>query len=290
MNLAKIDTAKTFLIGPVLDADGVAVTGLSATALKVIKNGTPGDPNGSTTMTHSFTGHYVVAANAADISALGEVEFAINSTTNAASPVKFQVVTANVYDTFSSTDTFDVNVTSQANIDFGALQKTSLNAATPAVTVSDKTGFSLSATGADLILKSSTFIQAIVAAINELATYGLTAINTLLVTTGIKTATTAAPTDMALDSTVAKEATLTTVAGYLDTEIADILLDTGTTIPGTITALAATLKEVNQSLNGAVVEIDRANSTFKVYDTDGVTLLFTITKTTAGNVDTLTRS
>lgn len=56
------------------------------------------------------------------------------------------------------------------------------------VTVSDKTGFSLSATGADLILKSSTFVQAIVAAINELATYGLTALNTLLVTTGIKAA------------------------------------------------------------------------------------------------------
>ncbi len=56
------------------------------------------------------------------------------------------------------------------------------------VTVGDKTGFSLSATGADLILKSSTFIQAIVAAINEFATYGLTALNTLLVTTGIKAA------------------------------------------------------------------------------------------------------
>ncbi len=54
------------------------------------------------------------------------------------------------------------------------------------VAVSDKTGFSLSNTGADLILKSSTFIQAIVAAINEFATYGLTALNTLLVTTGIK--------------------------------------------------------------------------------------------------------
>lgn len=40
-----------------------------------------------------------------------------------------------------------VNVVSQANIDFGALQKGSLNAATPAVTVSDKTGFSLSAVG-----------------------------------------------------------------------------------------------------------------------------------------------
>jgi hypothetical protein len=47
-------------------------------------------------------------------------------------------------------------------------------------------GVALSATGADLILKTSTFIQAIVAAINEFATYGLTALNTLLVTTGIK--------------------------------------------------------------------------------------------------------
>ena len=54
------------------------------------------------------------------------------------------------------------------------------------IACSDKTGFSLAATGADLILKSSTFIQAIVAAVNEFATYGLTAINTLLVTTGIK--------------------------------------------------------------------------------------------------------
>src|SRR3990172_4659277 len=76
------------------------------------------------------------------------------------------------------------------------------------VAAASKTGFSLSATGADLILQSSTFIQAIVAAINGLATYGLTAINTLLVTTGIKTATTAAPTDMALNSTVAKDATV----------------------------------------------------------------------------------
>lgn len=54
--------------------------------------------------------------------------------------------------------------------------------------ITTKTGFSLASTGADLILKSSTFIQAIVAAVNEFATYGLTALNTLLVTTGIKTA------------------------------------------------------------------------------------------------------
>jgi len=40
-----------------------------------------------------------------------------------------------------------VNVVSEDNIDFGALKKTSLNNATPSVTVSDKTGFSLSTAG-----------------------------------------------------------------------------------------------------------------------------------------------
>lgn len=44
------------------------------------------------------------------------------------------------------TDT-GVNVVSEDNIDFRALKKTSLDAATPSVTVSDKTGFSLSTAG-----------------------------------------------------------------------------------------------------------------------------------------------
>lgn len=50
------------------------------------------------------------------------------------------------------------------------------------------------------------------------------------------------------------------------------------------------INEINQSLNGAKIVIDRAASTFKVYDTDGETLMFTITKATVGNVDTLTRT
>ncbi len=55
-------------------------------------------------------------------------------------------------------------------------------------------------------------------------------------------------------------------------------------------AIASVVNEINQSLNGAKVVIDRAANTFKVYDTDGETLLFTITKATVGNVDTLTRT
>ena len=105
--------------------------------------------------------------------------------------------------------------------------------------------------------------------------------------------------------------TLATIAGYIDTEIGTIITAVETTIPNSIAALptdadvnaacdlaisdaalatAAILKEVNQSLNGAKCVIDRAASTFKVYDTDGTTLLFTITKATVGNVDTLTRT
>lgn len=237
-------------------------------------------------------------------------------------------------------------VKAQDDIDFGALQKASLSAATPVVTVSDKTGFSLSATGADLILKSSTFIQAIVAAINELTTYGLTALNTLLVTTGIKAASVpnvtlangahggaatvitlqtpieanvasetnhdftalqkislnaATPaasnmrgTDGAALASVCTEARLAELdAANLPADIADIPTIAefnARTIVSANYATAAILKEVNQSLNGANVVIDRGANTFKVYDTDGVTLLFTITKTTVGNIDTLTRT
>jgi hypothetical protein len=44
---------------------------------------------------------------------------------------------------------------------------------------------------------------------------------------------------MALNSTVGKEATLVTVAGYLDTKIAAILEDTGTTLPAAFVTLVS---------------------------------------------------
>jgi len=104
------------------------------------------------------------------------------------------------------------------------------------VASASKTGFSLSATGADLILKTSTFAAALVAAINELSTYGLTALNTLLVTTGIKAAT--VPALVAADVRTAvglASANLDTQLTALDAivytvkvDTAAILADTGT--------------------------------------------------------------
>ena len=55
--------------------------------------------------------------------------------------------------------------------------------------ITTKTGFSLSATGLDLVAKTATGAVAIANAVSDLATYGLAALNTLLVSTGIKATT-----------------------------------------------------------------------------------------------------
>ena len=211
--------------------------------------------------------------------------------------------------------------------------------------LNDKTGFSLSATGADLILKSSTFIQAIVAAVNELATYGLTALNTLLVTTGIKAATvpavtvttnndktgyslgTAPPTavairqeidsnstqiaaivadtnelqtdlvnggrlDLLIDGIKAKtdtiptspatEATLATIIGYIDTEVAAIKavtdkLDAEVTDATVLEAgsLLDRLRVIGWILRNKMVVTD-ANGNTVIYKDDGVTPAFNV--------------
>jgi len=144
MILVKIDTAFTVLIGPVLDADGVAVTGLNASAFKLTKNGSVGDPNGSTTATHSHTGHYVYAANAGDASALGVGQISINSTTNAMSPVSFMVLTEKNYNALIlGTDNLEVDLiqilgtalTETSSGYLAAAFKKLLDVATPLLTV-----------------------------------------------------------------------------------------------------------------------------------------------------------
>jgi hypothetical protein len=100
MAYAKQNTAKLFLVGPILDADGVAVTSaLTATdVLKVTKNGTVGAADAQDTMAHSHTGHYIVTTDGGDFDTLGEVTFSLNSGTNAMAERTFQVLPATVYD------------------------------------------------------------------------------------------------------------------------------------------------------------------------------------------------
>lgn len=99
---AKQNTAKSFVVGPILDANGAAKTDEVVGSFKVTKNGTEGSPNASSAIEHKHTGHYNYAADAGDFDTLGEVEFSLNSGTNAMAPVRFQVLPANVYDSLVS--------------------------------------------------------------------------------------------------------------------------------------------------------------------------------------------
>jgi hypothetical protein len=71
----------------------------------------------------------------------------------------FMVIPQQVWDSLFGTDKLDVNVAEQANIDFGALQKASLNAATPASIQN------IPATGAGFTALGDARIAAIVAAV-----------------------------------------------------------------------------------------------------------------------------
>jgi len=95
---AKKDTARTFLVGPILDSAGVAKTDEVVASIKVTKNGTVGAVDAQDTLTHNHTGHYVFVSDGGDFDTLGEVEFSLNSGTNAMAPVKFQVLPATTYD------------------------------------------------------------------------------------------------------------------------------------------------------------------------------------------------
>lgn len=98
--IARQSTARTVMVGPILDADGAAVTDSVVGDLKISKNGgAPGALNGSATLTHRATGHYSLALTASDLDTVGQAEVIIDDTTNAM-PVKvITVIEEAVYDT-----------------------------------------------------------------------------------------------------------------------------------------------------------------------------------------------
>jgi len=120
MNILKQSTAATIKLGPFIDdSDGkTAETGLtiSQADIRLSKNG--GDfaqTHNATGATHDEFGYYDIPLDTTDTNTLGRLRVAVSE--SGALPVwqDFLVVTANVYDTLCSTDTFDVNVTALAN-------------------------------------------------------------------------------------------------------------------------------------------------------------------------------
>jgi hypothetical protein len=99
MIIARQSTDRTMMVGPVLDASGVAVTDCVIGDFKISKNGAaPAALNASATLTHRNTGHYSLLAKAADLSDVGQAEIVIDDTVNACPTKEITVLEEAVYD------------------------------------------------------------------------------------------------------------------------------------------------------------------------------------------------
>jgi hypothetical protein len=101
MLVARQSTARTVTVGPVLDADGVAVTTAVVGDFKLKKNGAASAAlNASATLTHDVTGHYTLALTASDLDTVGQAEVVIDKTTDACPVKEITVLEEAVYDAF----------------------------------------------------------------------------------------------------------------------------------------------------------------------------------------------
>lgn len=113
--IVRQSTARTCMVGPVLDADGVAVTDCVVADFEGSVNG--GDPaalNGSATLTHRGVGFYSLALTATDLATVGSFEVTINDTVNACPMKVIMVIEEAVYDALfvaSATGMLPANVT-----------------------------------------------------------------------------------------------------------------------------------------------------------------------------------
>jgi hypothetical protein len=115
---ARQSTARTFLIGPVLDSAGVAVTTCVIGDFKLsVNGGSLAALNGSATLTHRAGGQYSLAATTSDFATVGTAQFALDKGTDACQPVAFDVIEEAVYDALiasAATGQLPANVTAMA--------------------------------------------------------------------------------------------------------------------------------------------------------------------------------
>jgi len=138
MLFIKQNASITIKIGPMLDSingnDQETALTIAQGDVVLSKNGGAfAQKNDATSCTHDAKGMYGCPLNATDTGTAGKLQLLVHMAGALAVWHDFMVLPANVYDSLvAGTDYLDVAVVDQANIDFGALQKTSLNAATPA--------------------------------------------------------------------------------------------------------------------------------------------------------------
>ena len=112
MQMLKQSTVATVLVGPLLDAAGVAVTTAVIGDFNLTKNGTTAAMAAGATATHSHNGHYLISFITGNVDSMGRLVISANNVAHAMTAFRFQVAEANVFDAlFGGGDLLKVDVT-----------------------------------------------------------------------------------------------------------------------------------------------------------------------------------
>jgi hypothetical protein len=115
MQFLKVNTTATVTCGPVLDADGVAVTTAVLADFSIAKNGSVAVLTGAT-VTHSTNGYYTIALTTGNVDTLGRLDIIVNNAAMSMSNHRYDVIVAQVYDSLvSGSDLLQVDVTQLNN-------------------------------------------------------------------------------------------------------------------------------------------------------------------------------
>ena len=93
----KQSTSAVVLVGPVLDASGVAVTTAVIGDFTLTKNGTSAAMSGNT-ISHSHNGHYAITLTAANTDTIGRLTISVNNTSQAMPVFRWDICQPSVYD------------------------------------------------------------------------------------------------------------------------------------------------------------------------------------------------
>lgn len=104
MQVLKQSTITTILVGPVLDASGLAVTTAAIGDFNITKNGTSTAMSGNT-INHSHNGHYTIALTAANTDTLGRLTVSVNNSAMAMAPFRYTVLSSTAFDTLVTNGT-----------------------------------------------------------------------------------------------------------------------------------------------------------------------------------------
>jgi hypothetical protein len=111
MQFLKQSTTATVTVGPVLDADGVAVSTAVLADFSIAKNGSVAVLTGAT-VTHSTNGYYTIALTVSNTDSLGRLDIIVNNSAMSMSNHRYDVIVAQVYDSVvSGSDLLQVDVT-----------------------------------------------------------------------------------------------------------------------------------------------------------------------------------